>query len=498
MSLIKGSITPENLQKICKLCLEEKHAILNLDTIIEFKEFGISSYSVAEILTRVTNQKPLSDDFAPTIICNDCLGDLKTAYILLLRYEEANKILQDFLTNYVKKEIDSDDNHQDVAPLETRKTRHIKRRRKKRPEIDENEKVSLTRSTQHSCPICTKDFTALELRDHAHTHKALKKYLSIPDEKKVTATTKFSTRRHLTNPQVTIFERPVKLHKCPYCNVELPVDEFRVHIDTHRKQCEYKCDKCERVFKRLNHLNTHRVKHLKEFPYKCEHCGKGFVIKTNYDCHMLTHTSDELPHECRFCLKRFSNPEHLNRHQIIHTENVSYSVKYRVCKCHHCLKSFKDKEELKSHICVPVEQTVNTRYPCKTCKKVFKHSSGLYNHNRNIHKLKGSKTLCSVCGKYVSNIYNHMMRHSGEKPYQCNQCEKRFISKPQLKQHLLVHSGLKPYVCSVCAKAFNNLYNLQVHERIHKGDRCHICTICGKGFLEKSYLKKHMIVHAKS
>lgn len=131
------------------------------------------------------------------------------------------------------------------------------------------------------------------------------------------------------------------------------------------------------------------------------------------------------------------------------------------------------------------------------CNKVFKNSSGLYNHNRNIHKLKGAKVLCSVCGNYVSNIYNHMMRHSGEKPYQCNQCGKRFIAKPQLRQHLLVHSGLKPFVCSVCAKAFNNLYNLQVHERIHKGDRCHICTVCNKGFLEKSYLKKHMNVHTK-
>jgi hypothetical protein len=443
------------------------------------------------------------------------------SYLFLLKYEEASSTLQQFLCTYVKKEeIVESDNYEDgednksdsdvEVHYETRnatkrlqnRTNKPKKRGRKKKVLNKNENesdknVTINKSLLHSCPICTKDFTALELRDHAHTHKALKKYLSIPAEKKVTPTTKFSTRRHLINPRETLFKQAQKLHKCPYCNLEFPVQEFRIHIDVHRKQSEYKCDKCERVFKRLNHLNTHRVKHLKEFPYKCEQCGKGFVIKTNYDCHILTHTNDELPHECRFCLKRFSNPEHLNRHQIIHTENVTYSVKYRVCKCHHCLKTFKDRDQLKHHMCVPIEQAVNTRFPCKTCKKVFKHSSGLYNHNRNIHKLKGAKTLCSVCGNYVSNIYNHMMRHTGEKPYQCNQCEKRFIAKPQLKQHLLVHSGLKPYVCSVCAKAFNNLYNLQVHERIHKGDRCHICPICNKGFLEKSYLKKHMNVHSK-
>lgn len=439
---------------------------------------------------------------------------LKSAYIFKLKFEESSGILKKYLSTIIEQKqfisIESDSNDDINSNFDNklynektnktvnrqeenlRQTKNIHYKRKSKLEYENGSsdvECTAELSPLYPCPICTMELPATELRQHAHSHKALKKYLNIP---KVKENTKFYANPRNT---VSLFIETEILHKCPFCNKDYPAQQFRIHVDNHRKEDEFKCDNCERVFRKLNHLNTHRVKHLKEYPYKCDRCGKGFVIKKNYDCHMLTHTNNELPLECSYCLKRFSNPEHLHRHQIIHTENVSYSEKYKVCKCHHCLKTFKDKETLKNHLCVPIEQAVNTKFPCKTCDKVFKHSSGLYNHIRNNHKLKSTKTLCSVCGSYVSNIYNHMMRHTGEKPYPCNQCDKRFASKPQLKQHLLVHSGLKPFVCSVCAKAFNNLYNLQVHERIHKGNRCHICPVCNKGFLEKSYLKKHMNVH---
>lgn len=474
----------------------------------------------------------------PNLLCKNCLVLLKNAYKFKLKFDTSCKLLEQYLLirddelkckesleincdnnedledkkdvkatgrrATSKKQIEKRLGHSKATTITTKRRRGRKPSIKKKEQFEEDneyetdEDTSLDKPVLHPCPICTKEFAALELREHAHTHKALKQYLSIPTQYKISHTARFYYKRDNNQTKTTLHNMLIKMHKCVMCNEEFTANELRIHLETHRNQKEFKCDQCDRVFKKLNHLNTHKVKHLKEFPYKCEQCGKGFVIKTNYDCHILTHnTNQELPHECSHCFRRFSNPEHLNRHIIIHTENVSYSVKYRVCKCHHCLKTFKDRTELKEHECVPIEQAVNTRFPCKICNKIFKNSSGLYNHNRNIHKLKGAKVLCSVCGNYVSNIYNHMMRHTGEKPFQCNQCGKRFVAKPQLRQHLLVHSGLKPYVCSVCAKAFNNLYNLQVHERIHKGDRCHICPLCKKGFLEKSYLKKHMNIHKR-
>lgn len=428
------------------------------------------------------------------LICSECIYELKVAYLFTLKLEEANTIIIDFIkagkeTKTIKESLPLDykiqNNTSIVTPIE--------------PLHSPQKQLASSNPSKilHICPICYQEFTALELRLHVHTHKALKKYLNIALDDRITSSSKFSTIRHLDEAKQPNIAQEKRKHRCPYCQIEYIAKEFRLHVENHRKKVNYKCAKCPRTFRRMNHLKIHSLKHIKEFPFTCEHCEKGFVIKENYNCHILLHTNKTLPHECNFCLRRFSNPKHLIRHRVIHTENVTYSVKYKICKCNSCRQTFEDRKQLQSHICNPIKYTASTKFLCKICKKIFSNSSAYKRHNCKIHKLSSAQALCSVCGHYVRNIYAHMVRHSVKKRYQCDQCEKQFRGKPQLNQHLLVHSGQKPFICSICGKSFNNLYNLQVHERIHKGNRCHICEICGKGFLERSYLKKHLLVHKK-
>ncbi|CAH1777015.1 unnamed protein product [Owenia fusiformis] len=54
-----------------------------------------------------------------------------------------------------------------------------------------------------------------------------------------------------------------------------------------------------------------------------------------------------------------------------------------------------------------------------------------------------------------------------EKMFRCPTCLKSFKDRSNCKQHLLIHTGVKPYTCDVCGKAFNKSQNLKTHQKRH-------------------------------
>ena len=106
----------------------------------------------------------------------------------------------------------------------------------------------------------------------------------------------------------------------------------------------------------------------------------------------------------------------------------------------------------------------------------------------------------------------HKRRHTEQKPYECDVCNKRFTNTSSLIVHKRTHTGEKPYECDVCSKQFSSSRSLSRHKvRVHKKSKdfnlsielkskkptgiTYMCCVCHQEFEIASELENHMIDH---
>lgn len=223
----------------------------------------------------------------------------------------------------------------------------------------------------------------------------------------------------------------------------------------------FQCAECETIFRTVQKLRDHNCCSAVEKPYHCPLCRKDFLFKVSITKHMMSH-SQENYFTCQECSLSFPTTLALRLHQ----------------QCHTALKPYK----------------------CPECGMVFKHYSVMEDHRRK-HTDTSRSNLCNICGKtfkYSSLLHQHQYLHTGQKPFRCPDCGKKFAFAQNMKAHCRQHRLQEETGAAAerltAPEPIRGLGKENAHQSTEQ-KRVFNCPLCPQTFSAPASLRAHMLIH---
>ncbi|XP_028854155.1 zinc finger E-box-binding homeobox 2 isoform X2 [Denticeps clupeoides] len=112
---------------------------------------------------------------------------------------------------------------------------------------------------------------------------------------------------------------------------------------------------------------------------------------------------------------------------------------------------------------------------CPYCCRTYRNKASLREHTKFCHEREAGTSICGYAASYRTQMERQLALHNQaqdklvsdqsmeNRKFKCTQCGKAFKYKHHLKEHVRIHSGEKPYECSNCKKRFSHSGSYSSH-----------------------------------
>ncbi|XP_007258842.3 zinc finger protein 64 [Astyanax mexicanus] len=230
---------------------------------------------------------------------------------------------------------------------------------------------------------------------------------------------------------------------------------------------------------------------------------------------LLVEVSPDI-HICGFCKQQYNNFEVFLAHKQNGCQITTTEISAQTHGAAESIQGFALEEAFQTCVSKVVKKTmtktqkspakklkpalVQKRYVCCFTGCTFKTQYGQKDMERHMLTHTGERPFeCELCHKRFSRrdkLNLHSRSHTGEKPHKCKHCPYAAADSSSLKKHLRIHYDERPFKCQICPYASRNSSQLTVHLRSHTGDAPFQCSQCDAKFKINSDLKRHSRVHS--